>query len=124
MPLSPLTPEQRATALEMAARAPKERAEVKNRFKLGTASLSDVLTNGATHDVIGKMPVRELLAWVPGVGRAGAAQIMERLGIAESRRVRSLAQSQRQALTDELAQGPPPFVTPSSPHRLRSHLET
>src|SRR5262245_23619670 len=101
----PLTPEQRAAALEMAARAPGERVEVKNGLKLGTVNLADVLADGAADDVIGKMKVSELLAWVPGVGRAGAAQIMQRLGIAESRRVRSLAEGPRRALIAELAQG-------------------
>jgi len=53
--LPPLTDEQRAAALEKAARARKERAEVKNRLKRGATTLSDVIKDGTTDDVIGKM---------------------------------------------------------------------
>jgi hypothetical protein len=35
-------------------------------------SLSDVINRGATDDVIGKMKVSALLAWLPGVGEARA----------------------------------------------------
>jgi hypothetical protein len=41
--LPPLTPEQRAAALEKAAAARRERAEVKNRLKHSGASLVEVL---------------------------------------------------------------------------------
>ena len=95
MALPPLTPEERAAALEKAARARKERAEVKNRLKRGATSLSDVIKEGATDDVIGKMKVSALLESLPGVGKVRAKQIMERLGIAESRRVRGLGTNQR-----------------------------
>jgi ribosomal protein S13 len=40
---------------------------------------------------------------MPGVGKVRAARIMERLGIAESRRVRGLGPVQRQALAEEFA---------------------
>ena len=80
MALPPLTPEERAAALEKAARARKERAEVKNRLKRGATSLSDVIKEGTTDDVIGKMKVSALLESLPGVGKVRAKQIMERLG--------------------------------------------
>ncbi|GAA3146292.1 hypothetical protein GCM10020001_081840 [Nonomuraea salmonea] len=88
MALPPLTPEQRAAALEKAAKARKERAEVKNRLKHGAVSLAEVLKDGQTDDVIGKMKVSALLESLPGVGKVRAKQLMERLAIAESRRVR------------------------------------
>ena len=43
MALPPLTPEQRAAALEKAAIARRERAAVKNRLKHSGASLIEVL---------------------------------------------------------------------------------
>ena len=43
MALPPLTPEQRAAALEKAAQARKERAEVKNRLKRGGTTLAQIL---------------------------------------------------------------------------------
>jgi len=42
-----------------------------------------------------------LLESMPGVGKVRAKQIMERLGIAESRRVRGLGTNQRSALEHE-----------------------
>jgi hypothetical protein len=78
--LPPLTPEQRAAALEKAAKARKDRAEVKNRLKHGSTTLPQVLKEGQTDDVVGKMKVSALLESMPGVGKVRAKQIMERLG--------------------------------------------
>ena len=103
MALPPLTPEQRAAALEKAAAARRERAEVKNRLKNSGASISEVLHQGQVNDVIGKMKVIDLLQSVPGLGKVRARQVMERLGIAESRRVRGLGTKQVAALEREFA---------------------
>jgi len=104
MPVPPvLTAEERAAALEKAARVRKERSEVKAQLKHGTTTLPYVLGQGKTDDVIGKMKVTELIEAMPGVGPVSRAQIMERLGIADSRRVRGLGQNQRAALELEFA---------------------
>lgn len=105
MALPPLTPEQRAAALDKAAAARRERAEVKNRLKNSGASISDVLEQGQLNDVVGKIKVLDLLQSVPGVGKVRARQMMERLGIAESRRVRGLGARQIAALEREFAPG-------------------
>ena len=101
MALPPLTPEQRQAALEKAAAARRERAEVKNRLKNSGASISEVLQQGQVNEVIGKMKVLDLLQSVPGLGKVRARQVMERLGIAESRRVRGLGTKQVAALERE-----------------------
>lgn len=101
MDLPPLTPDQRADALEKAAIARKERAAVKNRLKHGTVTLSEVIKAGSTDDVIGKMKVSAVLESLPGVGKVRAKHIMERLGITDSRRVRGLGANQRAALEAE-----------------------
>lgn len=101
--LPPLTPEQRQAALEKAAASRRERAEVKNRLKHSGASLADVVAEGQTNEVIGKMRVSELLQSMPGIGKVRAKQVMERLKISESRRVRGLGAKQAQALIDEFA---------------------
>ena len=103
MSLPPLTPEERAAALEKAARVRRERAEVKDRLKHGQATLPDVLEQSATDDVIGKMKVSALLESMPGVGKVRARQLMERYGIAESRRIRGLGDNQRAGLEHEFA---------------------
>jgi len=101
--LPPLTPEQRAAALEKAAASRRERAEVKHRLKHSGASLGSVIEQGRTNDVIGKMRVSALLESMPGVGRVRARQIMEDIGISESRRVRGLGQNQAAALLARFA---------------------
>jgi signal recognition particle GTPase len=101
--LPPLTPDQRAAALEKAAQARKDRAEIKNNLKRGAVTLTDVLNQGQTDDTVGKMKVSALLESMPGVGKVRAQQIMERLGIAESRRIRGLGAKQRAALEAEFA---------------------
>src|SRR4029450_9830043 len=99
--LPPLTPEQRLAALDKAAASRRERAEVKNRLKNSGASIVDVLHEGQRNDVIGKMRVVDLLQSMPGLGKVRARQMMERLGIAESRRVRGLGTNQGAALERE-----------------------
>ncbi|NGZ99709.1 acetate--CoA ligase [Nocardioides sp. W3-2-3] len=103
MALPPLTPEQRQAALEKAAAARRERAEVKNRLKNSGASISEVLQQGQVNEVIGKMKVLDLIQSVPGLGKVRARQVMERLGIAESRRVRGLGAKQVAALEREFS---------------------
>ena len=103
MALPPLTPEQRQAALQKAAASRRERAEVKNRLKNSGALISDVIAEGQVNDVIGKMKVVDLLQSLPGLGKVRARQVMERLGIAESRRVRGLGTKQIAALEREFA---------------------
>jgi hypothetical protein len=103
--LPPLTPEQRAAALEKAAAARRERAAVKNRLKHSGASLVEVLKEGQGNEVIGKMKVSAVLEALPGVGKVRARKIMEDLGISESRRVRGLGTNQMAALEREFGGG-------------------
>ena len=103
MALPPLTPEQRQAALEKSAASRRERAEVKNRLKNSGASIVDVLSEGQRNEVIGKMRVVDLLQSMPGLGKVRARQLMEKLGIAESRRVRGLGAKQVAALEKEFA---------------------
>lgn len=101
MALPPLTPEQRQAALEKAAASRRERAEVKNRLKNSGASIMDVIDDGQTNTVVGKMKVIDLLQAMPGVGKVRATALMERLEIADSRRVRGLGVNQIAALARE-----------------------
>lgn len=103
MALPPLTPEQRQAALDKAAASRRERAAVKNRLKHSGASITEVLRDGEKNEVIGKMRVLDLLQSMPGLGKVRARQVMERLGIAESRRVRGLGSKQVAALEREFA---------------------
>lgn len=105
MALPPLTPEQRAAALDKAAVARRERAAVKNRLKHSGASLVEVLKEGQSGDIVGKMKVSAVLESLPGVGKVRARKIMADLGISESRRVRGLGTNQLAALEREFGGG-------------------
>jgi transposase len=101
--LPPLTPEQRAAALEKAAHARKVRAELKDKLKHSGLTLREILDMGETDEVIGKLKVVALLEAMPGVGKVRAQRIMEKLDISPSRRVRGLGAKQRSALEREFA---------------------
>jgi transposase len=99
--LPTLTPEQRKAALEKAAAARRLRAEVKNRLKNSGASLADVIAESRVNDVVAKLRVIDLLQSMPGVGKVRAQEIMKRIGIADSRRLRGLGANQIKALIAE-----------------------
>lgn len=96
-----LTDEQRAAALEKAAASRRARAELKDRLKRGDTTLTQVLTDAATNDVIGKTRVSEVLTALPKVGKIRAQAIMTELEIAPTRRLRGLGDRQRQALLEK-----------------------
>lgn len=101
MPVPELTTEQRRAALEKAAVVRRERAAVKNRLKHSGASLVDVLKTGQRDEVVGKMRVLDLLQSMPGLGKVRARNLMERIGISPTRRVRGLGANQIAALERE-----------------------
>ncbi|MDP9496996.1 MAG: 30S ribosomal protein S13 [Actinomycetota bacterium] len=101
MALPPLTPEQRAAALEKAAAARRSRADLKVRLKSQGTSLREVLNSGQTDEAVGKMKVLAVLEAMPGVGKVKAQRLMDKLEISPSRRVRGLGVKQREALERE-----------------------
>lgn len=98
--LPPITPEQRAEALEKARVVRKARGDIREGLRTGSLTMAGVLDQ-ADGDVVGKMKVTALLTSMPGVGPVRAKQIAERLGIADGRRVRGLGPNQAAALKAE-----------------------
>jgi len=99
MPLPPaLTPEQRQAALEKAAEARRQRAEVKAKLKQGSLGLRDLLEQGERDEALAKLKVVSVLESLPGVGKVQARRIMDELDISESRRLRGLGRNQREGL--------------------------
>ena len=99
-----LTEEQRRVALEKAARARRLRAEVKERLKIGSLTLSELLAeiDGADPDadVLAKLKVVSVLESLPGLGKVRARRLMRELEISENRRLRGLGANQRRALIE------------------------
>jgi signal recognition particle GTPase len=99
MPQPPaLTPEQRQAALDKAAKVRRERAEVKEKLKMGSMSLSELLHQAEVNETVGKMKVLSVLESLPGLGKVKARRLMDSVGISESRRLQGLGANQREAL--------------------------
>jgi hypothetical protein len=99
MPLPPaLTPEQRQAALEKAAVARRQRAEVKEKLKAGSLALAQLFEQGDRDEILAKLKVVSVLESLPGVGKVRARRLMQELDISESRRLRGLGRNQREAL--------------------------
>ncbi|MDU0967803.1 MAG: integration host factor, actinobacterial type [Actinomycetaceae bacterium] len=98
MDVPSLSPQQRAAALEKAAKARRERADVKARLKSREITLAQALEMAETSPAIAKMPVYALLKSLPRVGTTTATEVMEEIGISQSRRIRGLGEHQRAAL--------------------------
>lgn len=104
MPLPPqLSPEQRRQALEKAAAARRERAELKEKLKMGGMTLSELFHLAETSDVVAKMKTVSVLESLPGVGKVKARKLLERFEISSSRRIRGLGGKQREALLAEFS---------------------
>ncbi len=104
MPQPPaLTAEQRQAALEKAAKVRRERAEVKEKLKLGSLTLEELLAQAESDETVGKMKVVSVLESLPGLGKVKARRLMETVGISDSRRLQGLGAKQRAELLKETA---------------------
>ena len=104
MPLPPaLSPDERSAALAKAAAARRQRAELKEKLKMGSTTLKELLDQAERDEVVGKMKVVTVLESLPGVGKVRARRMMEQIGISEARRVRGLGANQRKALFEKLS---------------------
>ena len=101
MPLPQLSDEQRKAALEKAAAARHERAELREKIKKGEISLEEVLHS--ENPIATRMKVSALIESLPGYGKAKAAKIMDELGISATRRVKGLGARQREQLLEALS---------------------
>jgi len=104
MPQPPaLTAEQRQAALEKAAKVRRQRAEVKERLKMGALTLAELLNQAESDETVGKMKVLSVLESLPGLGKVKARRLMAAVGIAESRRLQGLGTKQRADLLEQTA---------------------
>ena len=101
MALHKLTDEQRKEALEKAAQARHERAELREKIKSGKVTLEEVLDSD--DPIANRMKVSALIESLPGYGKAKAAKIMDELGISATRRVKGLGARQREQLIEALS---------------------
>ena len=69
---------------------------------MGSVSLKDLLDQGQSDEVVGKMKVLAVLESLPGLGKVKARRAMDEVGISETRRVQGLGEQQRRKLLDKL----------------------
>ena len=100
-----LSPEARQAALEKAAVARRARAELKDRLKMGSLSLREVLDAGDKDEVVGKTKMLAILESLPGLGKVKARRLMDQIGIADTRRVKGLGDNQRIKLLEIVETG-------------------
>ncbi len=99
MPLPPqLSQEQREAALAKAAVARRERAELKEKLKMGSTNLRELFDQAESDEIVGKMKVLAVLESLPGLGKVKSRRLMDEIGISEARRVQGLGRNQREAL--------------------------
>lgn len=105
MPLPPpLSPEDRAQALAKAAASRRQRAELKEKLKMGSITLDELLEQGQRDEVVGRTKVVVVLESLPGLGKVKARRLMEQLNISAARRIQGLGANQREALLKEFGQ--------------------
>src|ERR1700687_5534465 len=98
MPFPPsLSPDERQAALDKAAQVRRLRAELKEKLKMGSLTLKELLDQGQSDEVVAKMKVLSVLESLPGLGKVKARRLMETVGISESRRLQGLGANQRDA---------------------------
>ena len=98
-----LTEEQRAKALEKAALARRKRAEIKQLLKTGSLSLPELLEQAEEDPMVAGIKVSSVLSSMPRLGKVKSKRLMEKLRIAENRRIRGLGERQRAALLREFS---------------------
>ena len=101
MALPQLTDEQRKAALEKAAAARHDRAELREKIKNGDVTLEEVLDSD--DPIASRLKVSALIESLPGYGKAKAAKVMNELGISATRRVKGLGARQREQLIEALS---------------------
>ncbi len=98
--LPELTADQRREALEKATQARKRRSEVSAALKTKKMTLPEALDLATEDAALAKMRVSALLRSLPRVGPHRAEQIMDEVGIAQSRRLQGLGSIQKQRLLE------------------------
>jgi hypothetical protein len=103
VPLPPqLSPEERRAALTKAAEARRQRAELKEKLKMGSITLGELLDLADRDEVVGKTKVVAVLESLPGLGKVKARRLMDTVGISASRKLHGLGAQQRARLLKEL----------------------
>lgn len=104
MPVPVLTHEQRVAASAKAVAIRVRRAEVKQQLKDRLITFPELLKVSEQDEIIAGMKVQSVLESLPAIGKVKATSLMDKCGIATSRRLKGLGLNQSQALIKLLAE--------------------
>ena len=102
MPVPVLTNEQRVAASAKAVEVRTKRAQLRRQLKDSEISFLEVLSVAESDAIVSGMKVSSILEALPGIGKIKAASLMERCGIAQSRRMKGLGSTQAASLRKAL----------------------
>lgn len=102
MALPTLSDADRKKALEKAQESRRKQAAAKADISAGKLRIAEIVDTD--DETVGKLRVYNILRSYPGIGVERARDIMEDLGIVESRRVRGLGTNQKAGLFDVLSE--------------------
>ncbi len=95
-----MSDEDRTKALNHAKAMRTKRAQVLRDLSEGKTTVAALIEGAKDDEVVGRIKVISMLKALPGYGDARAHDVLDRLGIAESRRLRGLGIRQRTALLE------------------------
>lgn len=101
MAIPKLSEQELQAARKAATEARRTRAEFKERVRLGTLSIGAAIEQASTNDVLAHIKVVDLLKTQRRIGQVRAEEIMSRLSIAPTRRLRGLGKHQIDGIIEE-----------------------
>ena len=101
MSVPELTDDERRENLERALAVRSERAQLRSSLKSGELTIAELLELADVgNKAASGMRVKMLISAMPSYGSAKTAELMQKLGISDGRRVGCLGKNQRQGLLD------------------------
>ena len=95
------TPEQRAAALAKAAEVREARKEITRAIKAEEMTLRDVFAQ-AGDPIYGKLRIKQVLSWIPGLGPVKVREILEDIDLDEKKYIRAVPERKRDALLEKV----------------------
>jgi len=96
-----LSEEELQSARKAATEARRIRAEFKEQVRQGSLSIGDALSHAMDDDVLAHIKVIDLLKTQRRIGQVRAEEIMTKLSIAPTRRIRGLGRHQIDGIVEE-----------------------
>ena len=70
---------------------------------MGSLTFKELLDQGETDEIVGKMKVLSVLESLPGLGKVKARRLMADVAISDTRRIQGLGDQQRKKLFEKLS---------------------